>query len=388
MTVRTFTIIPARGGSKQIPKKNLIPFCGKPLLAWSILQAKSSKYVDDVYVSSDCDEILNSALRYGAIPLKRPAAFATDTSSSEDALIDALLQVKQLKPISYEFFVFLQATSPLREPSDIDRCIEKKLATDANAVFSSVQTGDLCAWQRQEGVLQPMTYTPGRRQPRQQGNTIYIENGSIYVTDIEAFIACKNRMVGKIETCEMASWKEHEVDERDDLIVCEALFNHHRLSAGLATTLSNFKPKLIVYDFDGVMTNNMALVNQDGIEAVAVNRSDGLGIRKIKQTGCKQLVLSTEANPVVAARAKKLDLDVIYGCEDKAVTLAEYCARNGIPLELVLYVGNDINDLAVLKTTGYSVCPSDAHKDILAIVDYVTKAKGGEGVIRELSELI
>lgn len=388
MSVRTFAIIPARGGSKQIPRKNVINFCGKPLLAWSILQAKASKYVDDVYVTSDSDEILDCAKAYGAIPLKRPAHLATDSASSEEALIDALQQVRARTTTAYDFFVFLQATSPLREGKDIDLCIEKKIATQANTVFSSVATGDLCAWRRQEDQLQPLTYQPGVRLPRQESRQLYIENGSIYVCEIEGFIAQKNRMLGKIETCVFPAWKVYEIDEKENLIVCEALFNYHRLAASAKPHVANFNPALIVYDFDGVMTNNLAMVNQEGIESVAVNRSDGLGINKFRQKGIRQLVLSTEENPVVSTRAQKLKLEVIQGCHDKAQALMDYCAKHAIPLDKTLYVGNEVNDLAVLKCSGYSVCPSDAHPAVLAIVDYVTKAKGGEGVIRELADLL
>lgn len=389
MSLRTVAIIPARGGSKQIPRKNLVNFCGKPLLAWSILQAKASKYVDNVYVTSDCDEILACASQFGAIPLKRPAHLATDTASSEDALIDALLQIEQQTSKTYPFFVFLQATSPLREPLDIDLCIEKRAETGANTVFSAVATGDLCAWQRKEQGLQPVTYTSGVRLPRQKNDPLYIENGSIYVCDWEGMITHKNRMVGKIEICVFPSWKVYEIDEHENLIVCGALFNHHRLGATCTkAALGTFQPMLMVYDFDGVMTNNLAIVHQDGTESVAVNRADGWGIAQLKRVGIKQLILSTEENSVVAARAKKLQLDVLHGCKDKKSALVAYCAKHQIPLQQTLYVGNDVNDLAVLKSTGYSVCPSDAHPEILAIADYVTKAKGGEGVIREISDLM
>jgi len=388
MPLKTFALIPARGGSKQIPKKNLINFCGKPLLAWSILQAKASKFVDEVYVSSDCDEILSCAERYGAVAIKRPSDLATDSASSEDALIDAIKQIKLKSENEYDFFVFLQATSPLREPADIDTCIEKKIAAKANTVFSSVATGDLCVWQASEQELSPLTYQPGIRLPRQTARQLYIENGSIYVCDIDGFLKSKNRMTGMVETCVFSPWKVHEIDDRDNLVVCEALFNHHHLRRSVKACLSDWQPMLIVYDFDGVMTNNTAIVNQEGIESVAVNRSDGLGINKIRDKGYTQLILSTEANPVVLARAQKLNLEVIHDCKDKKQALFQYCNQKKIFIEKVLYVGNEVNDLAALLSAGYSVCPSDAHPSILDAADHVTRARGGEGVIREISDLL
>lgn len=143
---------------------------------------------------------------------------------------------------------------------------------------------------------------------------------------------------------------------------------------------------LIVYDFDGVMTDNRVLVFQDGTEAVIVNRADGLGVSLIRDLGIPQLILSTETNPVVKARADKLRLEVIASCADKGRTLKEYCAQKGYLLSRVMYIGNDLNDFEVMKIVGFPVAPADAHPDIKSLAKLITKAKGGEGVIRELSD--
>lgn len=145
---------------------------------------------------------------------------------------------------------------------------------------------------------------------------------------------------------------------------------------------------LIVYDFDGVMTDNRVIVFQDGTEAVIVNRADGLGVERIRKSGIPQLILTTETNPVVKARAEKLRLEVISSCENKKRTLINYCLQNRLDLEKVLYIGNDINDLEVMRIVGYPIAPTDAHPDITKISCLVTKAKGGEGVARELADLI
>jgi 3-deoxy-D-manno-octulosonate 8-phosphate phosphatase (KDO 8-P phosphatase) len=145
---------------------------------------------------------------------------------------------------------------------------------------------------------------------------------------------------------------------------------------------------LIVYDFDGVMTDNKVIVFQDGTEAVVANRGDGLAVGSIKQIGIRQLILSAETNPVVKARAGKLALEVITCCQDKKTDLMDYCIKNGINLNRVLYIGNDLNDLEVMKVVGYPMAPADAHPDIRRISCLVTKAKGGEGVVRELADLL
>jgi 3-deoxy-D-manno-octulosonate 8-phosphate phosphatase (KDO 8-P phosphatase) len=146
--------------------------------------------------------------------------------------------------------------------------------------------------------------------------------------------------------------------------------------------------KLVVYDFDGVMTDNSVVVDQDGHEFVSANRSDGLGVGMIRKLGLEQLILSTETNPVVKARADKLGLEAIHGVGDKASTLLALSSNKGVSLVEILYVGNDINDSDAMALAGFKVAPADAHPSILAFADYVTKARGGRGVVRELADVL
>lgn len=145
---------------------------------------------------------------------------------------------------------------------------------------------------------------------------------------------------------------------------------------------------LIVYDFDGVMTDNCVLIDQNGKESVSVNRSDGLAVNLIKVLGVKQIILSTEINPVVSMRARKIGLDVIQGANDKKRVLEDYCKMSGISPERVLYIGNDINDLEVMNFVGHKMCPLDAHEKIKGISDRILSKKGGDGVIRELADIL
>ena len=140
----------------------------------------------------------------------------------------------------------------------------------------------------------------------------------------------------------------------------------------------------LIYDFDGVMTDNTVYVDQDGKETVRVHRGDGLAISHFKQKGYHQLILSTESNPVVSQRAKKLDIPVIQGVTNKKDALTDYCKKHNIHLSKVCYVGNDLNDCEVMTIVGLKVCPADATADIKQISDIITKTYGGYGVIREL----
>lgn len=146
--------------------------------------------------------------------------------------------------------------------------------------------------------------------------------------------------------------------------------------------------KLIVYDFDGVMTDNKAIVDQNGKESVKINRSDGLGVSLIKDLGIYQMILSTEKNSVVSKRGEKLGIPVVQGVDDKAKILTNYCSENGFLLEETMYIGNDLNDYICMEIAGIKGCPSDAEPEIIEICDWVSKVKGGNGVIRELYRVL
>ena len=146
--------------------------------------------------------------------------------------------------------------------------------------------------------------------------------------------------------------------------------------------------KLIVYDFDGVMTDNKVYTDSKGNEIVQVNRSDGLGVSEIKKLGINQIIVSTEKNPVVSMRANKLDIPCLQGIDNKMDLLVNYCENNNFDLKNVAYVGNDINDKEVMGVVGKTYCPSDAHESIKTISDHILMSKGGDGVVRELLDLI
>jgi len=146
--------------------------------------------------------------------------------------------------------------------------------------------------------------------------------------------------------------------------------------------------KLIAYDFDGVMTDNRVYVDQNGNELVSCHRGDGLGINMLRKAGITQIVISTEKNPVVSARGKKLGINVIQGVDNKKDVLVKYCDKESISIKNVLFVGNDINDLQVIESCGYTACPADAHPTILEKSKIILKSNGGYGVIRELADLI
>ena len=146
--------------------------------------------------------------------------------------------------------------------------------------------------------------------------------------------------------------------------------------------------RLVVFDFDGVFTDNTVYVSEDGTESVRCWRSDGLGLARVRQAGVDTAVLSTEPNPVVEARSRKLSIRCIHGCDDKLAALTALAAELRIPLADVAFVGNDINDLACLSAVGLAIVVQDAHADVDAAAAFRTSARGGRGAVREVCDRV
>ena len=228
--MKTICIIPARGGSKGIPGKNIMDFCGKPLLAWSILQARQSTNVTDVYVTSDDDHILKIAAECGGKAIKRPSHLATDLATSEAALQHALDQIESQTSTAIDAIVFLQATSPLRTPQDINGAIDEFHTRGADSVFSAARLDDFLIWSLGNGNLDSITYNYRKRGRRQDRDPYYLENGSIYVFKPEILRKEGNRLGGRIEIFCMPFWKSFEIDSYEDIGLCEYLMRNRILN--------------------------------------------------------------------------------------------------------------------------------------------------------------
>jgi len=152
-------------------------------------------------------------------------------------------------------------------------------------------------------------------------------------------------------------------------------------------TSHNYDIKLIIYDFDGVMTDNKALLFNDGSEAVFINRVDGLAIGEIKKLGLIQYIVTTEKNKIVHKRAEKLKIPIFSGIDNKLSCIKEIMREENVLNENVMYIGNDINDLEAMLYVGLPISPNDGHKSIKEISKFVTKKSGGDGVIREIFDI-
>jgi CMP-N,N'-diacetyllegionaminic acid synthase len=213
------SIIPARGGSKGIPGKNVMKIRGKPLIAWSIEEAKRSELINEVFVSSDSDEILEIAVEWGAKPIKRPDSLSNDTATSESALIHALEGINW--PLPLDYVVFLQATSPVRRPYTLDRAIQQIADRGADSMFSACVVKDHFLWGYSKGSIQSITYDFLDRKPRQELSDLFLENGSFYIFRPEILFDNNNRLGGTISEFGMSAEESFQIDNVEDIDLCE-----------------------------------------------------------------------------------------------------------------------------------------------------------------------
>jgi len=203
-------VIPARGNSKGIKKKNLINFCQRPLLYWTLKQAKKSKLINDIYVSTESKEISRLCENMGAKVISRPKKLCADNASSESAIRHILLNIKY----KVDNIVFLQATSPLRKPSDIDNAFKKFKKIKADSLFSGHKAEDFFdIWELKKKFFSPLTIDYKNRKPRQIFKIQhFMQNGSIYIFKKKILDRYNNRLGGKITVFEMDEWQSFQLD--------------------------------------------------------------------------------------------------------------------------------------------------------------------------------
>ncbi|MGV9250968.1 cytidylyltransferase domain-containing protein [Streptomyces sp. NPDC003697] len=427
---RVLAVVPARGGSKGVPAKNLAPVGGVPLVARAVRACRAARLVTDVVVSTDDRAIADAARRAGAEVVLRPAAIAGDTATSEAAVLHALDAHEALHGCPVDAVLLVQCTSPFLLAGDVDKVAAAVVedgadtavtvapfhgflwrdAADVPAVAEPVRTAGAAGATRTagpaagaggHGVNHDKSYRP-RRQDRPQD---LLETGAAYAMDAAGFREHRHRFFGRTELVRTDPARVLEIDDPHDLARARALAP--LFDADLTPAPGSARPAgtpggahaagsptplptagdidAVVLDFDGTQTDDRVLIDSDGREFVSVHRGDGLGIAALRRSGLKMLILSTEQNPVVAARARKLRLPVLHGVDRKDLALKQWCEEQGIAPERVLYVGNDVNDLPCFALVGWPVAVASAHDAVRGAARAVTTVRGGDGAIREIA---
>ncbi|MGC9495319.1 cytidylyltransferase domain-containing protein [Streptomyces sp. WG7] len=387
---RVLAVIPARGGSKGVPAKNLAPVGGVPLVARAVRECRAARLVTDVVVSTDDQAIAAAAREAGAEVVLRPAAIAGDLATSEAAVLHAMDTHEALHGAAVDVVLLVQCTSPFIVREDIDGVAGAVAEGGADTavtvapfhgfVWRDGADGTTGEAEGGFGVNHDKSYRP-RRQDRPQD---LLETGAAYAMAAPGFREHRHRFFGRTELVRTDPARVLEIDDPHDLARARALaplFDASR--PGALPTAEDIDA--VVLDFDGTQTDDRVLIDSDGREFVSVHRGDGLGIAALRRSGLTMLILSTEVNPVVAARARKLKLPVLHGIDRKDLALKQWCEEQGIAPERVLYVGNDVNDLPCFALVGWPVAVASAHDVVRGAARAVTTASGGDGAIREIA---
>jgi len=558
---RVLAVIPARGGSKGVPAKNLAPVGGVPLVARAVRECRAARHVTDVVVSTDDAAIAETARQAGAEVVLRPADLAGDTATSEAAVLHALDAHEALHGARVDVVLLVQCTSPFLTREDVDgvaaavahgdadtavtvapfhgfvwrettattaamttavaatelaematglagtgvgaaetaagtagtavgiagqaartagagagtgtgtagggaetagtaaRTAERAAGTAGTAVGiagqaartagagagtgtgtagGGAETAGTAAWtaeraagagagtgtgtagggagtagtaartaERAAGTAETGARTTGgevpaagrsartargghgvnhdkavrpRRQDRPQD---FLETGAAYAMDAAGLREHRHRFFGRTELVRTDPARVLEVDDPHDLARARALAP--LLDAGRTGLPTAADIDAVVLDFDGTQTDDRVLIDADGREFVSVHRGDGLGVAALRRSGLKLLILSTEQNPVVAARAHKLKIPVLHGVDRKDLALKQWCEEQGIAPERVLYAGNDVNDLPCFALVGWPVAVASAHDAVRGAARAVTTLPGGDGAVREIA---
>lgn len=392
-------IVPARGGSKSIPHKNIRPFAGHPLLAYSIAAGLQSECVGRVLVSTDDPEIAEIARRYDAeVPFLRPANLATDDCADLPVFEHALAWLERQEGYRPQVVVQLRPTSPVRPPDCVDRAVQILLEhPEADSVRGVVASGQnpYKMWRiGDDGRMQPLLQDGLREaynMPRQALPPTYWQTGHIDAIRA-ATILERHTMTGDVILPLVLDVNYTvDIDSLRDWERAEALLADGSLPAvrpGRARRPLPPSVSLLILDFDGVLTDNRVWVDGDGRESVAAHRGDGWGLRRLRELGVDVVVLSTETDPVVAARCRKLGLPVVQGAADKGLALSALLTERRLDSSRTVYLGNDCNDLPCFPLVGCAVAVADAHPAVVAQADLVLKTPGGRGAVRELCDLL
>lgn len=385
--INTVAFIPVRGGSKSIPLKNIKTLNGRPLVFWAIDAAIQCNEIEEVFVSTDSEKIRNVVNNYdrddfGKLKcINRSPESATDVATTEFALLEFA------ENTSADTIVLIQATSPLIQESHLKEALEKFNMNNYDSLLSVVKQKRFI-WEVGEGdIVNPVNYSPENRPRRQDFDGYLVENGAFYITKRTVLLTSRVRISGRIGYYEMPEKTYIEIDEPQDWVIMEQLMNKGRTKPSIAEKISSIK--LLATDCDGVLTDAGMYYSRDGDVLKKFNTKDGMGLSLLKKSGIILAIITGENSEIVSKRAEKLGIENVYlGCKNKVAAMEELLKKYDLEYKEVGYIGDDINDLDLLSKVGVSFTVQNAISDVKDCVNYITHKNGGEGAVREVTDLI
>lgn len=379
--MKRIAFVPARCGSKSIPFKNIKIFCGKALIYWVLNALEGSKCINEVIVATDCKKIaiIVESFKFKKVNIYwRDPKNAQDISSTESVMLE---YIKQSNLQKSDYFYLVQATTPFTQSKDFDLAFKKLEQKNVDSLLSCARIKKFL-WNK-DGT--PINYNFKKRPRRQDFTGVLVENGAFYINKVENIIKFNNRLSGKIVIYEMPEFTSIELDEPNDWVIAEILMKKNILNKKNI----NKKIKLFAMDVDGVLTDGGMYYSKEGEVLKKFNTKDGMAIEILRKNNIIPAIITKENSKIVLKRAEKLKIKEVYiGIKDKLKIIEKLSKKHNLEFENIAYIGDDINDLPVLKKVGLSFAPNDAVSEIKQIVNHVTLKKSGEGALRESIDFI
>ena len=377
---KNIAFIPVRGGSKSIPLKNIKQMNGHPLVYWTVKAASESLNIDKVFVATDSDIIRSTVEGFNidkVTVIGRSAESASDTASTEFAMLEFA------QDHDFDNIVLIQATSPLLRSDDIDGGFELFRQPDCDSVLSVVRQYRFIWKNDENGIASPVNYDIFNRPRRQDFDGYIMENGAFYITSRRNLLESRNRVSGRIKAYEMPENTAFEIDEPDDWTIIEQLMKKEKGND------KSGRIKMLLTDCDGCLTDGGMYYSEQGDELKKFNTRDGMAFAILKQRGIITGMITSENVELNRRRAEKMQLDELHmGVKDKLSVVKELAKKYSVSMDEIAYIGDDINDLPVLKAVGLACCPKDANDEARSAANYVAFACGGQGVVREVADMI
>lgn len=380
---KNIAFIPVRGGSKSIKNKNIKLINGRPLVYWVLDAAVSCKYIDKVFVATDSDNIREVIESYGNEKVRivsRSSEVSTDTASTESVMLEFA------QKYDFENVALIQATSPLLEAKNLNDGFEKYFQNNIDSVISVVRQKRFI-WDESESLVLPKNYDPLNRPRRQEFNGYLVENGAFYITSKERLLKTSCRISGNIAAIEMPEETYFEIDEPSDWLIIENMLKKKVPCTNSFNGLTEIKA--LFMDCDGVLTDGGMYYSENGDELKKFNTKDGMAVQLLREKGIITGVITGENREIVRRRCEKLKVDELHmGVKNKLELVDSIIKQYQISYNEVAYIGDDINDLEVIKKVGFGCCVKDGMESVKKVADYVTNVEGGKGAVREVVEVI
>lgn len=378
---KNVAFIPVRGGSKSIPLKNIKLINNRPLIYWVLDAVNKSNSIDKIFVSTDSIKIREIVEKYNSTKIEiisRSEQTATDTASTETAMLEFA------DKYVFDNIILVQATSPLLESKYIDEGLEKINIKNTDSVLSVVNQKRFIWNKNSKNQFIAYNYNPSNRPRRQDFEGFFVENGAFYITTRDNLLKSRCRISGNIDCVVMNEESYFEIDEPSDWIIVEQLLKQRN-----SVSFDFSKIKILLTDSDGVLTDGGMYYTENGDEIKKFNTKDGMAFELLRKHGIKTGIITGEDRSLVRRRGEKLLVDELYvGIKDKLKVIDDICKKYDISYENIAYIGDDINDLEVIKKVGFGCSVNDAMQCIKDTSKYVTKVNGGQGAVREVVEFI